>query len=171
LQEPPKRSVVFVAVALSVMSGCVFVAGQTAAMLASDNSWDRLIGGVVLVFPVVLGVAQYFALFRQSEPATRVTAGVLLFLCAAYGVMGLFAALAPNVQWLRRVAPLTIAGFMGWAAWKNYQWRFALRAYYRLSPKPADRWQISLTEILGATLAAALAAAIASYQVSNLPKP
>jgi hypothetical protein len=177
LNEPPKRPPLLIAVALLVMAGCVFVAGNVAILLADNYPFARVVGGIYLVFPIVVGVTQYFAVFRRNELATRVAAGVLLFLCAAYGVMGLFEAAgvmglaAIRTSWPDGLAILAIATFLGWSAWKNYKWRFALRAHYKTTPAPPSRWQISLTEILGATMAVALAAAIASYKISNLPKP
>jgi len=166
-----RRPALLVVIALSVMTGCVLAGGQAAALLANENPFEKLIGAALVLFSTVIGVTQYFAVFRRNEWAARVAAGVLLFLAALYGTMGSIAIAEAGAAWPGRLAPLAIAAFLGWAAWKNYQWRFALRSHYRRSPKPPERWQLSLTEILGATVAVAVAAAIASHQISNLPKP
>jgi hypothetical protein len=168
--EPLKRPALLVVISLLIMAGCVLVGGGSAALLADVSPVAKMIGATLVLFSTVVGVTQYFAVFRRNEWATRVAAGMLLFLCAAYGVMSLFA-VSVRISWPESSTILAVAAFLGWAAWKNYQWRFALRKHYRQSPKPPERWQVSLTEILGVTVAVAVAAAIASYKISNLPKP
>lgn len=172
VNAPPRRTPTLLVLTSLVLVGCVLVAGDLAALMADSSPLAQAIGVGGLVLPIVVGATQYIGVIRRNALATRIAAGLLLFLCAAYGVMGLISALAPHAAGpLDRLAPLAIATFLGVAAWQNYKWLYALQAYYKRAPAPPSRWQLSLTEIMGATLVVAVAAAIASYKISNLPKP